>query len=951
MAARISGITIEIGGDTTKLQSALKGVNSRLKDTNSALKDVDKLLKLDPKNTELLQQKQKLLAEAINDTSDKLKTEKEALAQLKAGPQTEETIRQQEALTREIVETEQSLNKLNDQYKDFGSVAKQQAKAAADEIDKVGKKISDVGDKITKVGTGLTAGITAPVTAAATASVAAWTEVDEAMDIVVEKTGASGEALEDMQSRVSNIAKTIPTSFEAAGTAIGEVNTRFGVTGDKLEKLSTKFIEFAELNGTDVNNSIDTVQTTLNAFGLSADSAGAVLDILNKVGQDTGISMDTLASLMTSNATAFRSLGLNAADAANLLGTLEKSGIDTSVVMTGLSKVQKSAMEDGISMEQALTNALTSSENAIDIFGSKAGPKLYSAFQNGTLSAEMFTESTHNINEALGSVSDTYEATLDPLDQMTVALNTLKDTGAEIVNSAAPLLTDMLTQLNDVVTKLNEAWTGLDEDQQQAIIKFALVAAAVGPVVSVGGKLVSGIGSLVSAGSGLISGIGSVAGKFSSLASGAGSAVQSVSSLGTAASAAAAPVSSAGSAVGTLSSNALGLVAAGAGIALAAAGMYLLAEGAVKIAESGPGAAAALVLLVAGVAGMAVGAAALAPALTAGAVGLVAFGAGITLVGAGIFLATSGVALLATQLPNIATYGASAAKALTLIGSSLVVVGTGAIAAAGGMTTLLVPFAGAAVTIGATDLALVGLTATLGLSSVAAVALGVAMKSVSVPVTDIAKKASEAGKSLEDMTTSVDVINTALSGLSSIVKQAGDTVKKIVAADGKTINSTMLDSLNRLNTEVRAQMVTVENSFRASLNNIKSMFANTKLSFNQSIALPHFYMVGSFNAKTGQTPSVGVNWYRKAYDDAYLLNGATIFGAMNGRLLGGGEGHGSEMVVGTDKLMSMIKEASRSSAGYTQNVTINSPTALSPSEVARQTKNANRQMVLALRGK
>ena len=81
MANRIKGITVEIGGDTTKLQTALKGVNGQIKNTQSALKDVEKLLKLDPTNTTLLAQKQKLLTQAIGETKEKLSTLKTAAQQ------------------------------------------------------------------------------------------------------------------------------------------------------------------------------------------------------------------------------------------------------------------------------------------------------------------------------------------------------------------------------------------------------------------------------------------------------------------------------------------------------------------------------------------------------------------------------------------------------------------------------------------------------------------------------------------------------------------------------------------------------------------------------------------------------------------------------------------------------------------------------------------------------
>ena len=107
MADRIKGITIEIDGNTTKLSKALSNVNKTLNQTKVALRDVDKLLKLDPTNTDLLRQKQGYLKDAIKATSDKLKTEKDALAQLKKNSTTGEVTEEQKALEREIAASEQ----------------------------------------------------------------------------------------------------------------------------------------------------------------------------------------------------------------------------------------------------------------------------------------------------------------------------------------------------------------------------------------------------------------------------------------------------------------------------------------------------------------------------------------------------------------------------------------------------------------------------------------------------------------------------------------------------------------------------------------------------------------------------------------------------------------------------------------------------------------------------
>ena len=131
MASRIKGITIEIGGDTTGLDQALKKVDGTIKDTQEDLKEINKALKLDPGNTELLEQKQRSLASAIDATSEKLKelkeAQKQAQEQLARGDISQE---QYDAMQREIVETEQKLKGLEEEYKNFGSVQAQQIAAA-----------------------------------------------------------------------------------------------------------------------------------------------------------------------------------------------------------------------------------------------------------------------------------------------------------------------------------------------------------------------------------------------------------------------------------------------------------------------------------------------------------------------------------------------------------------------------------------------------------------------------------------------------------------------------------------------------------------------------------------------------------------------------------------------------------------------------------------------------
>lgn len=495
-------------------KASLKDISAATKENYSELKLAQSQYDKNTSSTQKLTDKQSYLQKQTEAYTQKVQVLQKEVEEEKNKEDADTT-----AINKKTAELNAAQAKLNGYQSSLEDVNKALTTHAS-QIQDFGGKLTDVGGKIENVGSTMTKTITAPVAAAAGASVAAWKEVDEAMDTVTTKTGASGKALEDMQQRAKNLAETIPVSFQDAGTAIGEVNTRFGVTGQELEDLSGQFLKFAELNGTDVNSSIDTVQKTMAAFGVETKDAGAMLDTLNQVGQASGISMDTLAADMTKNATALQGMGMNAADAANLMGKLEKSGVDTGVAMTGMSKVQKAAMTDGISMQDEFKKALSSSDSAIDVFGSKAGPKLYAAFQQGAISASDFAGGTSNLNDALGSVSDTFESTEDPLDKMTVAMNKLKDLGAQLVDTAAPMIEQAISGLIGFIDKLKTGWEALSPGMQEAIEKAALIAAAVGPVVVAIGKLTTGVGGLATKFGDALKDAGSFGGALTSLAGG-----------------------------------------------------------------------------------------------------------------------------------------------------------------------------------------------------------------------------------------------------------------------------------------------------------------------------------------------------------------------------------------------------------------------------------------------
>lgn len=499
MADRIKGITVQIGGDTTGLSKALSGVNKQIKTTQNELKDVEKLLKMDPGNTKLLEQKQRLLASAAEESKTKLDSlkaaEKEVQQQFKDGVIDQSKM---DAFNREMAEAKQKSEEATDALREFGSVAGQEIQLAGQKVGEVGEKIGEVGKKLMPV--------SGAAVAVGTASVAAFNELDAGYDTIVTKTGATGEALDGLQESMRNVFGSLPIDAETAGIAVGEVNTRFGATGEELENLSRQFIQFSEINGTDLNSSIDSVDALMTKFGVDSSQTGEVLGLLTKAGQDTGISMDTLENALNTNGATLKEMGLDLTGSVNLLAQFEANGVDATTALAGLKKAQQNATANGQSLGDALgetiqkikdsTDETEALQTATELFGKKGAAEMTQAIREGRLSVEDLTSS---LGDYATTVEDTFNATLDPPDQAKVALNNLKIAGAELGETMMATLAPIIDQ---IVVKLQEfsAWfTNLDESQQQTILVIGAVVAAIGPAVVIIGKVVSGVGSIVSA--------------------------------------------------------------------------------------------------------------------------------------------------------------------------------------------------------------------------------------------------------------------------------------------------------------------------------------------------------------------------------------------------------------------------------------------------------------------
>ena len=288
-------------------------------------------------------------------------------------------------------------------------------------------------------------------------------EFDDGRDKIVAMTGATGEAADDLMKAYKGVASSVQGDFGEMGEAVGELSTRFGVTGDELEKLATQFVKFSKLNKINVSGSVDDVQKALSAFGLKADKAGDLLDALNKVAQDTGVDVSTLTKGLIQNGTAFKEMGLSIQQSAALMGQMEKSGANAETVMNGLRKALKNATKDGVPLKKALADleqSIVSQKDstlglqaAYDAFG-KSGDQIYGALKNGTLS---FQSVSLAADEYKDSIEKTYEGTLDASDKVKLAFQRMKLSAADVVDR-------ILTKYGPDIEKAIEKITPVIED-------------------------------------------------------------------------------------------------------------------------------------------------------------------------------------------------------------------------------------------------------------------------------------------------------------------------------------------------------------------------------------------------------------------------------------------------------------------------------------------------------
>lgn len=512
MAGRIQGITVEIGGDTTKLQTALKGVNTEIRNTQSQLKDVDKLLKLDPGNTELLAQKHRLLGDAVKETKEKLETLKTAAEQaeqaLKDGTITQE---QYNGLQREIAETEAKLKSLEEQAN--------QSATALQSIAAKGEKLKTVGDNITNVGKKFFP-VTGVVTGLGTAAVKTAADFDTAMSQVAAVSGATGSDFDALRDKAREMGSKTKFSASEAAEAMNYMAMAGWKTEDMLEGIEG-VMNLAAASGEDLATTSDIVTDALTAFGLSASDSGHFADILAAASSNANTNVSMMGETFKYCAPIAGALGFSAEDTAEAIGLMANAGIKGSQAGTALRTIMNNLTGDIQLSGQALgdvtiqtTNADGSMRDLSDILADCRGAFSQLTESEQAQAAEALVGKNamsgflalmnagegdiNKLSSAIANCDGTAESMATTMqDNLAGQLQILKSQLEELAISFGDLLMPAIRTIVGWIQKFVDWLNSMDEGTRKVIITIALVAAAISPVLIIVGKVISAIGTIM----------------------------------------------------------------------------------------------------------------------------------------------------------------------------------------------------------------------------------------------------------------------------------------------------------------------------------------------------------------------------------------------------------------------------------------------------------------------
>lgn len=527
MAAKtLKGITVEINGKTTGLANALKDVTKTSTALSSNLKEINKALKLDPGNTELLNEKQKILSESVAAARKELETlegvQKQVSDQYANGDIDRGAWLEYQ---NKLQKAKQHLEDLEKAQKDFGTAAAQAIKEAGAKIEEYGGKVEGVGKKLM------------PVSGVAAATGTALTKMAWDFEDGMAKVSTIADTTE---VPISDLEKQIKQLSDSTGVEAGEIaeNVYNAIsagqkTGDAVNFVS-KATDLARAGFAETGDALDVLSTIMNAYGLEASEVDkvsndlimtqnlgktTVAELSSSMGKviptakSTGVNLDELCgayAVMTSNgvATAETTTYLN-----SMLNELGKQG---STAANAFAAGTEHIKEGGLTMAEAMEQGWSLSDvlSVLDEQAAASGTSINNMFSSAEAgkAANVLWDNAEKFNGAVEEIQGSTTATSDALGNLEtsghkteVAINQIKNAGLEFGQTISAMLAPALQKLAEYIRNAKEKLDGMDDGQKQAIVTIGLIVAAIGPALVIIGKVITAVGTVAT-------GVGSLVG-------------------------------------------------------------------------------------------------------------------------------------------------------------------------------------------------------------------------------------------------------------------------------------------------------------------------------------------------------------------------------------------------------------------------------------------------------
>lgn len=536
---KIKGITIEFGADATKLLQTFSEIEHKARKLSSINKDINKLLRVDPKNTQLLKMKQEELTKAINNTIEKTKSLNEIMAQMKADG-VDEASDEYRALQRELIDTKQELGKLEGQLDSVNkklNTKSQFLQETGDKMIKFGDKAQEVGKKISDFGNKYTLFVSTPVALFGKKSFDDMVQFEQGLAGVAKTSKFTDSELAKFGDQVRELSKTIPQGTDEI-LRIAETAGQLGIADENILAFSEEMLKMGQATNMGANEAGNALARFANIMGTSEDKFGNMGSAIVALGNNLETTESEITDLALRLAGTSKQVGMSESSVFGLAGAMSSLGINAESGGTSMSRVMQkvntaviaggeevekfakiaestydSAEEFSKAWKDKPEEALIALIKGLDEVSQSGGDTVSVMKELGITNARevdsvlRLSSNTELLSEAIAMSNEEYEKntalTIEAEkrnetlgSRIEVLKNRFKDLMLQIGERLVPYAEKFMESIQGWIEKFDR----LDDGTKDFIVKAGLAVVALGPLLSIVGKLTGGFGSLVKGG-------------------------------------------------------------------------------------------------------------------------------------------------------------------------------------------------------------------------------------------------------------------------------------------------------------------------------------------------------------------------------------------------------------------------------------------------------------------